>query len=193
MTPKHLYIGIALLAVVLVGNSYLSHMLANTRAEQKSQDVEASVKQLRLDLTQQLLLIAKDKQEVKTPAQIAVTVPKYTPDVKPLVIVTNPIPTGSQDVAGQIPSVSLPDAPSAIVGGLVIPKEQVPAYWKSVTTCAENTAKLGACEKQVPLVEAERDAWKKAAKGSFWSRTKTAIKWTAIGIGVGAGIAYATH
>lgn len=186
ISRKDLYIGLLIFGCILIGNSYMQSRIDRTKAETTSQMASEMRQQWQADLKTALAAIQKDRETVKTPAQIAVTVPKYTPDVKPLVIVTNPVPTNSQDVGEQIPSVSLPDAPSAIVGGLVIPKEQVPAYWNSVTNCAENNLKLGVCQKDLQQTTDERDQWKKAAKGSFWSRTKTALKWTGIGIGIGA-------
>lgn len=194
MNPKHIYIGLAVFAVVLVGNSYLGSVRDTAKAEQVKTDVQKQIADLRTDLKSTLDAIQKDREQVKTSAQVAQAVPRYTPDVRPILIVPNGVPTNTSDVGGNIPSVSLPDAPSSITAGsLIIPNEQVPAYWRSVTACAEDHANLGACQKELPLVQQERDAWKKAAKGSFWHKTVTALKWTAVGIGIGAGVAYVTH
>lgn len=188
MNAKHIYIGLAIFSCILIGNSYMQSRIGQAKAETTSQMANELRTQWQNDLKTALLSIKTDKETVKTPAQVAAAVPKYTPDVRPILIVPGGVPTESQNIgtSAQIPSISLPDAPSSILGGLVIPKEQIPAYWKSVTDCAEDKAKLQFCSKNTPILEQERDQWKKAAKGSFWGRTKTALKWTAIGAGIGA-------
>jgi hypothetical protein len=156
ITRKEIYALVLLLVAAIALPSYLGYVKDTAKAETTEQVIERV-------LNQKLADIQKDREQVKTPSDVARVVPKYTPDVKPLLIVAAGPQTHDQTVSDTIPSVTLPDAPSAIVGGLVIPKEQVPAYWKSVTECAEDKVKLEACEP-------EKEAWKKAARMGFWTR-----------------------
>jgi hypothetical protein len=49
---------------------------------------------------------------------------------------------------------------------------------------ASRDSQLKAAGEQLSAVSIERDAWKKAAKGTFWSRTKSGLKYVTIGGGV---------
>jgi hypothetical protein len=186
---KDLYIIAAVFALLFFGNSYLSTLRDSAKQDQLKQDVKAQVETLKSDLASKLDAITKDKEQVKTPAQIAVTVPKYTPEVHPILVIPGGVPTEPSNV----PTVSLPDAPSAIQSGsLIIPRDEVPAYWKSVTSCAENSANLIACEGELPLQTKRAESAEKALKGgSFWSKVKRSAVY--LGIGAAAGYVAAKH
>jgi hypothetical protein len=174
--------------VALIGGMVLHAYIGSerdiTRAETVKADVQKQIADLRSDLKDTLSAIQKDREQVKTPAQVAQAVPRYTPDVRPILVIPNGVPTQPSSV----PTVTLADAPSQVkAGSLVIAAEQVPAYWASVTKCAEDSARLGVCEKQVPLITQRAEVAEKAMHGGgFWSRLKTASKYLAIGGAVGS-------
>jgi hypothetical protein len=189
VSRKDIYIGIAIFTLILFGNSYLSSLRDSAKQEQLRADVKQQVEGIQAKLEKSLESIARDKEQVKTSPQIAAAVPRYIEGVHPIVIVPGGVPTNTSTVGSNIPSISLPDAPSAIsAGSLVIPSEQVPAYWKSVTSCAENSANLIACNGELPLQIKRAESAEKAMRdGSFWQRSKTKLIW--LGIGLGAGYA----
>jgi hypothetical protein len=188
MVRKDLYIGLSLFALILFGNSYISAMRDGAKQEQFKADVKSQVEAIGKTLDEKISAIRKDEQTVKTPAQIAVTVPKYQEGVHPILVIPGGVPTSEAHLPDGVPTVSLPDAPSAIQSGsLVIPRDEVPAYWKSVTACAENSANLIACQGELPLQVKRAESAEKAMRGgSFWSRTRTKLIW----LGVGAGVGY---
>lgn len=59
----------------------------------------------------------------------------------------------------------------------------LPAAQADLSTCQQQKQLAG---QQLSAVENERDAWKKAAKGTFWSRFKTGAKYVGITAGVTA-------
>jgi hypothetical protein len=190
---KDLYILAAVLALLLFGNSYLSSLRDSAKQEQLRADVKQQTDAINTKLEKTLSDIQRDKQTVKTSPQIAQAIPRYVEGVHPIVIVPGGVPTNTSTVGSNIPSISLPDAPSAIsAGSLVIPSEQVPAYWKSVTTCAENSANLIACQGELPLQVKRAESAEKAMKGgSFWSKAKRSAIY--LGIGAAAGYVAAKH
>ncbi len=191
MTPKHIYFGIALFAVILFGNSYFQSVRDTSKAEQVRADVKLQIDGIHSELKDEIAAIHKERDTVKTPTQVAQAIPKYQQGVNPIVIVPGGVPTNLSTVGGNIPSVSLPDAPSAIQGGLIIPRDEVPNYWKSVTQCAEDKLNLDACNKTVPLLTQRAEAAEKAMKGGgFFTRVKRNAKWTGIGIAIGAAGGY---
>ena len=84
--------------------------------------------------------------------------------------------------------------------------EAVTQLGKDITVCQQNSALLGECQHQVVDLKSEvtglttqRDAykqeaaeWKKAAKGTFWSRTKKGLKYMAIGGGIALAVTCGT-
>lgn len=192
ISRKEFYIALVVLLLVVIGlAAYMRSHDEVTRAEQVKSDVQKQIADLRSDLKDTLVAIQKDKEQVKTPAQIVQAVPRYTPDVRPILVIPNGVPTQPSSV----PTVSLADAPSTIKpGSLVIASSDVPAYWNSVTKCAEDSAKLAACDKQVPLLTQRAEAAEKAMHGGgFWNRLKSNGKWLAIGGALGAGAVVATR
>lgn len=187
MNRRDLYIGLALFALILFGNSYISSIRDGAKQEQLKADVKSQIDGLNKTLDERLAAIRKDEQTVKTPAQVAQAVPRYQEGVHPILVIPGGVQTSEAHVPDNVATVSLQDAPSAIQSGsLVIPKDEVPAYWKSLIACAENSARLGACEQALPLQTKRAESAEKAMRGgSFWSRTKTKLIW--LGIGAGAG------
>lgn len=197
LTKKERYIAAAILAAALVAafvaamllHAYVSRATDLAKADQIKQDVQQQIGDLQKSLAASLAAIAKDKAEAKTPQQIAAMVPKYTPEVHPVVIVPGGAPLQSSEAQSPAvaPQIALPDAPSAIqAGSLVIPADQVPAYWRSVTACAEDRARLAACGKELPLATRRAESAEQALKGgSIWTRFKRNAKWFAIGAAAG--------
>lgn len=202
MTLKEIAIGAGVL--VLLGGiaGYVHERELRIRAEvvqqtqqqvagdaQKQIDVaKQAQKQTDSDLKQQLAIIAAQRQTVPTPQQVVVDVSKLIP--------TLPTPLQVQSV----PATATTPATEQVV----IPKEDIPALHNYKLNCDQGAAELNACKLTTANLEMqldatkvelqattkERDTWKVAAKGGTkWTRTKTALKWIAIGAAAG----YAAH
>jgi hypothetical protein len=123
--------------------------------------------------------------QVKTPAQIAPWIAQQAPAALPQPITVNIPPATPQN-----------PAPNATFS---VPQQDLPAIRDAVEGCRECSLKLQgatqdaaskaeqlqAASQQLAAMTAERDAWKKASKGTFWSHAKSALKYFAIGAGVG--------
>jgi hypothetical protein len=200
MTPvKHIYIVGLILAAAIVGGMFLHAWMgahdSKLIAEQFHKDMQQQLDAISKTFDQKMADIERDRKEVKTSGQVAQVIPKYQEGVHPILVITPGAQTESAEVLAHIPTVALPDAPSTVkAGSLIIDTADVPSYWKSVTTCAENSAALVKCQSELPLVTQDRDKWKTAANGgSFWTRLRANAKWMAIGAGVGAAAGYAAH
>jgi hypothetical protein len=195
MSIKHIYIAVGILAVALIGgmalHAYISSERDTAKAEQVKADVQKQIADLRGDLEDTLEAIKKDREQAKTPAQIAQAVPRYTPDIRPILVIPNGVPTQPSSV----PVVTLADAPSTLKpGSLVIAASDVPAYWQSVTDCAVDKATLLSCQKEVPLLTKRAEAAETAMKGgSRWNKFKAAGKYIGIGAIIGGGAVLATR
>jgi hypothetical protein len=142
----------------------------------------------------QLLQQVADMQsrfgQAQTPTQIAALVAQIMGLKTPVQMVTPPA-TAEDPHPQPVAQVSQADAP------------QVKAY---VEVCEECKLKLPAAQAQVEslksqqqlagqqlsAVENERDAWKKAARGTFWSNAKKGLRWLAIGGGIGVAACVAS-
>lgn len=195
MSPKHIYAAVGILALALIGgmalHAYIGTLEGAARHDQLKQDIAEQVKGLEGRLESKLEAIKHDENTVKTPLQVAQAVPRYTPDVRPILI----IPNGPQTIPSSSPAIKLEDAPSKVKeGDFIIPREQVPAYWASVTKCAKDSAQLEACSGKLPLeTKRANDAETQLKGGGFWRRLKSNGKWLAIGSALGAGAVVATR
>jgi len=60
---------------------------------------------------------------------------------------------------------------------------ELPAAQQNLSSCQSQLKLAG---EQLSAAQRESAAWKKAAKGTFWTRLKTRAKWLSIGVGFGA-------
>lgn len=83
---------------------------------------------------------------------------------------------GGSSAAGSLPSA-------------VVPKADVQPLLDYAAGCAECKLKLASDETQIKQLEGERDSALQTAKGgSFWQRTRKAVKYVAIGVAVGVTV-----
>lgn len=123
--------------------------------------------------------------QIRTPQQIASWLPGQANVPQPITV--------------NIPPATLANpAPAAVVS---IPQADLPALRDQIEQCKECAVELGAAEAALAsrddqlkeagaalsAKDAEIAAWKKASRGTFWSRTKSAAKFLAIGGAIGAG------
>lgn len=130
--------------------------------------------------------------KIQTPAQIAQWLPKQ-------------IPGAPAPIEARLPA-STPEnpTPDAVV---TVPQEDLPILRDQVEACQECTVKLanavadGVSKDQqlktageaLSAAENQRDAYKAALKGgTFWTRTKKAAKFLAIGGAIGGGLVCAS-
>jgi len=149
-------------------------------AEQKTiEDLHRQLIQIQTDQSRQLSNLAAVFAAAKTPQQIADTTTK---------VVALPVPAQVTPAGGV--DISAPDLPKfkdylaqceACKVNLAAADKQAAINQRTIEA---QKAQLEA-EKQISgSLTAERDAWKKAARGTFWSRTASALKSGAIGGGI---------
>lgn len=186
ITPRHLFIAVAVLVLALAGHAYISTVAGTAKAEQVKADVTQQISTLRNDLAGELTKIKADRAQAKTPQQIVQRLPQYITLPKPI-IVQGPQPVA---VAGEthLPDAPTPQTAGANQGGLLIPAESVSSFWTHETQCQEDSLNLAECKKELPLLTQRAQAAETAMKGgSFWKRTKANAKWLVVGGLVGAG------
>ncbi len=180
-----LAVGIILLAVcALVFRSWLSEHDARLTAEITTKamqsefaKLEAADAQRAADLQKQLDAQKQQFTQAVTPAQIADLATRLIGLKQPIQIVT-PSPTASNPNPEPVAQIALPDAP------------QVKSYLEECETCKLRLPELEAQHQsdaeKLKISQGETQAWQKAARGTKWSRLKTALKWIAFGAGTGA-------
>lgn len=169
VTPGHVLIALALTAFCFWQWQTAHEDLV--KAETKIAQTETDRKAELADLQTKLEAIKHDQATVKTSEQVVSKLPAYIPLPSPI---------------KYIPSISGDKTPPTIT----IPPQDIQPLFTFATDCAACKLKLQADQAQIAQLTAERDAALKAARGGgFWRRTGTAIKYIAIGIGVGATVA----
>ena len=155
--------------------------IADLKATQAAKDAETK---------QEIAAIGNRVGAAQSPQQIAELVAGYMGLKQPITFQT-PAPTAENPHPTPQAVISTDDTP------------QIKAYVQECETCkvalpAANAKalNLNAQLQQMTAKDAEdaKEAatWKTAAKGTFWSNTKRAGKWTAIGVGIGVVACAAT-
>lgn len=173
-----------ILFLAIVAHAYLGTRDSGVSHAQLVKDIADVMKQIDDRTQSRLDKIEQDRKNVTTPQQIVQAIPRYTPDVRPILVIPNGVATQPSNV----PVMALSDAPSSVkAGDFIIPKEQVPAYWTSVTKCAEDSAKRDQCEQKLPLeTKRANDAEKAMNGGGFFHRLKAGAKHSLCGAGAGS-------
>lgn len=194
---KHkLLIGALSGAVLLLGigfKSWLAEHDARLQAEtssrvdeKSSQQAASQIKALQDQINsrdvQTAITLESMKQiisKVQTPQQISTWIPQQLPTPTPITVNVPPATASNP-------------TPNAVAS---IPQEDLPAIRDAIAGCQQCKVKLAAAQadnqakdqqlKQAGAVlsakQDEVDNWKKAAKGTFWSRTKSALKYVVAG------------
>lgn len=187
----------ALLAGGLVADSWLaarrtSTQLAAATASQGAliNRIAAREQEREKQLTAALARIAAEKRRVRTPRQVAASLPSVLPPL--------PLPVGIR-----LPNLSMRAPNSQQMTGapatLSIPQVDLKPLYDALQDCRATTIERDADKQTLADQQArlaaltrERDAALEAAHGgSFWSRLKRGAKWFVIGAAVGAA-AYST-
>jgi hypothetical protein len=195
---------VALLALLLVweGRSWLqAHDEALQYKVQQKADNAAAVSIAQKEAANQALLqqtvaaLGQTKVTVRTPAQVVQALPQVMELPQPVHEVT--VQQADAANAGQ-----LPGAPTLAGGDLVIPAADAKAFYDAQVDCKIGAAKLASCTETVAndqalraVKETELAQLQTALKGGTkWQRTKRALLWAGVGVGVGAaGVLYAEH
>lgn len=160
------------------------------KAAQQSRDLQAQEASRDAARDQAVAAIAGSAAKAVTPAEIADWIPRQLAGLSPgapqPITITIPPPTA------QNPQ---PNATASI------PQADLPALRDTIAKCQECAIKLAAAQsdltsrderlklagQQLSDVERQRDAYKQELKGgTFWTRTKRALKFIAIGAAAGA-------
>jgi hypothetical protein len=204
VSPKHLYIAIAVLAVALVGglalHAYISASLATARADQ----VKADMKPIHEEATQQKE--SASKAEDKNQSALAIALATITAQKQQPIKTEVDYDRIEQMIAARlgvkavVQPTALPDSPSA-----TLPAKQLRDY---ISDCDETNARYSACKVTVENLNKQLDAEtrdhqatkneltaeRKARKGTFWGRLKSNAQWLVIGGGVaGAALCGTGH
>jgi uncharacterized protein HemX len=181
--------------LVFAGYGWLQEHDARLKAETKTGQQQNQIDGLKQQqeetqnaLNQKLAVLEKARRSPATATQLVSDSSTLLPGL--------PVPLQVQTAPNDP---ALPGAPPAQT--VVIPEADFETIRDAQISCAENSAKLGACQtlgdeskQQLKLTEQQRDEWKTAAKGgSIWHRALGAAKWFAVGAGAGAGVYAATH
>lgn len=190
----------AVVVLALAFRSWLSEHDARINAEstvtaqsQIIEDAQAKISaakqseaQNQSNLAEQLKAIAAQRTVIVTPQQAAQAIPAIIPNL--------PQPVEVQSVP------ATPTAPPT--QNLVIPQADIPAFQSYKLDCDQKGVELSACKlttdntrvqlaataDQLKATEIERDAFKKAAHGTFWSRLGHSAKCIGLsGLGGAAG------
>lgn len=190
---KHIYIGVAILAVAIIGgmvlHAYIGSVVGGATQQQLKSDVSQRIDAMQAELKDALDAISKQKQDVKTPQEVVRYIPQYVNLPSP------PIIQQGQGGENSKPSEqhSLPDAPSS-AQGVYFPPEDVKPLFDKLADGKACELKLGECQKEIPLLEQRASAAEKAMKGGgFWRRLKSNSKWFVIGGITGAAAVAATR
>lgn len=200
LTHRWIMLGAAALVVVaalvaaLLGRAWLDARDAQTRlaatvaAQQTILDQAAAREAARAEqLKQTLAEIDALKRRVQTPQQVAREISKILP----------PLP---QPIELKLPEPAAPGEPPAPATA-TIPQADLKPIFDAIEDCRACSAQLDAARAdlrddhvQLAALTTQRDAALQAARGGgFWKRVKRAGKWFAIGVGVGAAVAAASH
>lgn len=149
--------------------------------------LQAKEKANEAQLAKSLDAFAQLKKTVQTPAQIVKALPQ---------VLTLPVPveqvTAAEAVAAD--AEKLPDAPKINDGDLIIPQADLKTFYDAQVDCKASEATANSCavtvadQKAVMAVkDTEITQLQTALKGGTkWQRMKSAGKWTAIGVAIGA-------
>jgi DNA invertase Pin-like site-specific DNA recombinase len=181
--------------IVFAAHAWLQEHDARVKAEMQAGEQQKQIDGLKQQqvIAQQALdtKLASLEQQRKQPATAAKIAEESS-----ILIPTLPQPLRVQSVSDDP---ALPDSP--VSQAVVIPVADFKSIRDAQITCQEDSAKLTAClasegseQQQLKLTEAQRDAWKTAARGgSLWHRTLGAVKWFAVGAGTGAAAYAVAH
>lgn len=184
---KHAYVIAIVLALAIVGGSFLQSEKHAAAYDQLKKDVTASIADNNAKLQNRIDQFEHDRKITATPAVVS-SLPKYVPLPQPIYM-QPPEPTTS-NVAGRLALVDAPSSNLPKQGSLVIPAESVQSFWQHEITCSEDAAKLETCKAN--LIEQTKLA--KGPKRNFFSRLKSNSKLLVIGGGiVGAAICATGH
>ncbi|MGH9685306.1 MAG: hypothetical protein ACRD4S_17050 [Candidatus Acidiferrales bacterium] len=127
--------------------------------------------------------LTKQAAAVKTPKQIVKWLPTQIPLPQSLSIELPPatLQNPTPEAIASIPQADLAPLKDFIVQGKTCAVE-LPAAQQDLTSCQSQLKLAG---EQMSAVERERDAYKKASKGTWLSRTLKVTKYIAIGAGIG--------
>lgn len=158
-------------------------------AETSASEIKALQDQITARDVQTAATLESMKQlvsKVQTPQQISTWIPQQLPTPTPITV---NVP----------PSTAANPMPNAIAS---IPQEDLPSIRDAIAGCQECKVRLSAAQadsaaKDQQLKQAgaalsakqdEVDNWKKAARGTFWSRTKSALKYIVAGGVIGVAV-----
>lgn len=189
---------IALAAMTLLIAGWLEARNAEEKAEATSEQQALIIKQANDSIAAlqkqeaareaataiQLADLQSKFNQAQSPQQIATLVAQVM-GLKQPVIITTPAATPQNPNPQPIAQVPTSDAPQvkAYVQACEACKVQLPAVQAQVESLQSQQKLAG---QQLSAMQNERDAWQKAAKGTWWTNTKRAAKFLAIGAGVGA-------
>lgn len=159
---------------------------------QREADLLNSNKLVQSAMQAQVSTIQAAAARVTTPTQIVKEVPTY-------ITLPAAIHEVGAEQASKIAAV-LPDSPVA-AGDLVIPKESAKPFFDAQVQCAIDKKRLDACSQTqanneaLLVVKDKQIAEDKVALkgGSFWHRSKTALKWVGVGAAAGAVTTLVLH
>ena len=146
------------------------------------------------ELSEQLGLLVAQRAAVQTPQQVVRALPTVINLPAPVTQVTA---AQAQAYKAAVPL----DTAAPQAGDLVIPQADAKSFYDTQLDCKVNAAKLSSCDAQfqneqdmVALKDTEIKQLQVAVNGGTkWQRFKSASKWLALGVGVGAVGAIAAH
>lgn len=154
-------------------------VIAQAQAQMKQlQENDAAREQ---KLAQQLADTQRQFAQAQSPQQIAALVAQVMGLKQPVTFVTPPATPGNpnpQPIA-QVPTADAPQI-KQYVQDCEECKQKLPVAQAEVVSLKSQLSLAG---QNLSAMQNERDTWKKAAKGTFWSNTKKAAKWLTIGGG----------
>jgi hypothetical protein len=204
LTRVHLEILAAvlvLLAGILAARSWIAEHDARLKAEvtveanKKASDVaDAKSKSLEAEIVDRDKSAAAREQTMLDAVKNLKTTPQILPYLQ-----SNLAPAASQPIIVTVPAATKDNpVPDAI---LTLPQADLPALRDRLSKCdtdalglstcqadaVSNSARLALAGEKLSAMQNERDAYATELKGgTFWRRTKTALKFIGVGLAVGA-------